>query len=326
MNETRKPLIEVEGLKTYFPIRSDLLNRKKRFVYAVDDVSFSIMEGETLGMVGESGCGKTTTGRTILRLTPATAGTAKYRGRNVLTMNKQEMVKTRQKMQMIFQDPYGSLNPRMTIRQIVEEAVAVHHLVPANELHDYIDDVLQRCEINKNYAERYPHEFSGGQRQRVGIARALAVKPDFIVADEPVSALDVSVKAQILNLIKDLQESMGLTYLFISHDLSVVKHISNRIAVMYLGALVELADRSIYDDPIHPYTQALLSAIPKSNPRQVKQRTIISGDLPNPANPPQGCKFHSRCVHCQPQCVEERPLLREYSPGHFVACHFAGRV
>jgi len=324
----RDTLIKVENLKTYFPIKNpNIFKREKRYVYAVDNISFEIKAGETLGLVGESGCGKSTTGRTMLRLVKATDGKVLFKDKNVFEMSKQEMVEMRRKMQIIFQDPYASLNPRMTVEQIVAEAVKMHKIVPEKDLMEYTGDIIHKCGLNRNYGNRYPHEFSGGQRQRVGIARALALQPEFVVCDEPVSALDVSVRAQILNLMKDLQEDMDLTYLFISHDLSVVKHISDRVAVMYLGTLVELTDKnSIYDNPMHPYTQALLSAIPKSNPRINKTRTVLVGDIPSPANPPKGCKFHTRCHFCQDICKEQVPELREVEPGHFVSCHFAGKL
>jgi peptide/nickel transport system ATP-binding protein len=291
-------------------------------VKAVDDVSFSIRKGETFGLVGESGCGKTTIGRTIIRLTEPTGGEAIVDGVNMFKMSRKNLRIARPKIQMIFQDPYSSLDPRMPIGEIIGEAVREHNIVPRSEYRDYILKIMKDCGLRPYYIDRYPHEFSGGQRQRICIARALALKPDLIIADEPVSALDVSIQAQIINLMKDLQEQRGLTYLFISHDLSVVEHISHTVGVMYLGSLVEKANkREIFQNPKHPYTRALLSAVPIPNPDIKMNRTILEGDIPSPANPPKGCKFHTRCPKCMEICKTQAPKFKEYENGHMVACH-----
>lgn len=321
MNQA-KPLLEVKNLKKSFPIRAGLFGRQVGEVKAVDDVSFTIYEGETLGIVGESGCGKSTTGRTILRLYEPTAGDIVFEGKSLLSLNAEEMRKARRDLQMVFQDPYSSLNPRKKVFDILEEPLIVHGIGNAKERKEMVYDLLREVGLDKHHAQRYPHQFSGGQRQRIGIARALSVKPKFIVADEPVSALDVSIQSQVLNLLQDLQEKYKLTYLFIAHDLSVVKHISNRVAVMYLGRVVELADsEELYKNPIHPYTQALLSAVPIPDPEVKRERIILKGDLPSPANPPKGCAFHPRCPYAMDVCKSERPDFTDQGGGHFVACH-----
>ena len=315
-------VLEVKNLKKYFAIKSGLLQRTVGHVKAVDDVSFSIKRGQTFGLVGESGCGKTTIGRTILRLTEPSGGNATIDGVDIFSLKKRELRTMRPKMQMIFQDPYSSLNPRLPVGEIIGEAAREHGLVSKEEYRDYILDVMESCGLRPYYIDRYPNEFSGGQRQRICIARALALKPDLIVADEPVSALDVSIQAQIINLMKDFQESRGLTYLFISHDLSVVEYISDTVGVMYLGNLVEVAPtKKLFKAPSHPYTNALLSAIPVPNPDVKLNRIILEGDIPSPANPPAGCKFHTRCRYCTERCKTETPVFKEIEPEHFVACH-----
>lgn len=318
-------LLEVKNLKKYFPITKGFLRKKVGEVKAVDDVSLFIKEGETLGIVGESGCGKSTLGRTLLRLYEPTAGEVAFRGINVLNANQEEMKELRKQMQVVFQDPYSSLNPRMTVFRIVSEGLIEHGIYnEGKELEDYVLEIMEKCGLAKYHMNRYPHEFSGGQRQRIGIARALALNPSFIVADEPVSALDVSIQSQILNLFNDLQEEYNISYMFISHDLSVVRYISHRVGVMYLGTMVELADKnSLFDNPRHPYTQALLSAVPEPDPRKKKKRIILEGDIPSPANPPTGCKFHTRCIYAEDICKEEIPEFRDLGGSHFVACHFA---
>ena len=314
-------LVEVQHLKQYFPAASDKLF-ERRYVKAVDDVSFSIDRGETLGLVGESGCGKTTTGRTLLRLYEPTAGKIFYDGQDI---THAKMLPYRRKMQIVFQDPYASLDPRMTVGDIVGEPIDIHKLASnKKERNEKIIEMLRRVGLNSEHANRYPHEFSGGQRQRIGIARALAVNPEFIVCDEPVSALDVSIQAQIVNMFEELQEEMGLTYLFIAHDLSIVKHISNRIGVMYLGKLVELADSyELTFHSLHPYTKSLISAIPLPDPKtsRTQQRIVLEGDVPSPLNPPSGCRFRTRCPYATELCAKEEPALREVQPGHFAACH-----
>ncbi len=318
--------IKVEHLKQYFPAGG--FGKNKKFVQAVDDVSFTINKGETLGLVGESGCGKTTTGRALLRLYEPTGGRFEYDGDVIFDVEKKEFAKMlpyRKRMQIVFQDPYASLDPRMTVGDIVGEAIDTHHLAAnKKERYDMVIEMLERVGLNSEHANRYPHEFSGGQRQRVGIARALAVKPEFIVCDEPISALDVSIQAQVLNMFEDLQNDLGLTYLFIAHDLSAVKHISNRIGVMYLGTMVELADSfEITQHPIHPYTQSLISAIPIADPKlaRASKRIILEGDVPSPVNPPSGCRFRTRCKYATEQCALEKPEFKEVEPGHFAACH-----
>ncbi len=321
------PILEVTDLKKYFPIKKGLFSRTVGHVRAVDGVSLSIGEGEVLGLVGESGCGKTTAGRCILRLIEPTSGSVKFEGREITGLPFGEMRQLRRQMQIIFQDPYSSLNPRLSIRSMLTEVLTVHGIAKGRAARERVSELLRMVGLSPSQAARYPHEFSGGQRQRIGIARALAVSPRLIVADEPVSALDVSIQAQIVNLLRDLQREMSLTYLFIAHDLSVVEHNSNRVAVMYLGRIVELA-RSIdlYRDPRHPYTVSLLSAIPSHDPDAKKTRIVLNGDVPNPANPPAGCRFHPRCFMAQPICSVEDPPLREVLPGHWSACHFAEQV
>jgi len=315
-------LLEVRNLKTYFPLKRGLLGRPRGFVKAVDDVSFFIRHGETLGLVGESGCGKTTTGKSILRLIEPTSGEIIFEGQDLMGLNQNQMRKMRREMQLIYQDPYSSLNPRLTVGEIIAEPLVVHDLLDRQGREERVRELLEVVGLSPDHMYRYPHEFSGGQRQRVGIARALALNPKFIVCDEPVSALDVSIQSQILNLLVDLQKEFGLTYLFIAHGLAAVKHISDRVAVMYLGKIVEIADSQvIYDRPLHPYTQALISAIPVPNPKIQKERILLEGDVPSPVNPPSGCRFHTRCRHCFERCREEEPPLVDKGNGHLVACH-----
>jgi len=315
-------LLEVKGLKKYFPIKKGIFSKTVGYVKAVDDVSFTIKRGETLGLVGESGCGKTTTGRAILRLIEPTAGSVKFNGEEVTTMEQARLREVRRKMQIIFQDPYSSLNPRITVGGMISEILKVHGLRKTEaEIKDRVEELLKLVGLNPLHARRYPHEFSGGQRQRIGIARALSVEPEFIVCDEPVSALDVSIQSQVLNLLMDLQEKFGLTYLFIAHDLSVVKHISDRVAVMYLGEVVEITDyKKLYADPKAPYTEALLSAVPVANPNINRQRIVLTGDVPSPANVPSGCYFHPRCPKVMTECNAVHPVLGEETTGHDVRC------
>jgi oligopeptide/dipeptide ABC transporter ATP-binding protein len=317
-------LLEVRNLKTYFPVTGGVLRRRTGWVKAVDDVSFAVKSGETLGLVGESGCGKTTVGRSIIRLTKPLSGQVMFQGRDILSLPAGEMKGVRKDLQIIFQDPYGSLNPRMTVADIVGEGLRVHGTENRQERDKVVADTLAAVGLRKEHARRYPHEFSGGQRQRIVIARALAVRPKFIVGDEPVSALDVSIQSQVLNLLKDLQKEFGLTYLFIAHDLSVVEYISDRVGVMYLGKLVELASADeLYKNPRMPYTKALLSAIPVPDPTVKKQRIVLQGEVPSPINPPSGCPFRTRCWMAQDVCAQQTPPLREVSAGHWAACHFA---
>jgi len=314
-------ILVVKNLKKYFPIKAGL-GEKKMVVKAVDDVSFSIKKGTTMGLVGESGCGKSTTGRTILRLYDKTDGTVLFDGVDVHSLSKKELRKLRTKMQIIFQDPYSSLSPRLPIGEIIGEAVREHGLVPKEELDDYVTKIMLSCGLQPYHKDRYPHEFSGGQRQRICIARAIALNPEFVVCDEPVSALDVSVQAQVINLLKDLQDELGLTYLFVSHDLSVVEHISDTVGVMYLGGMVELgATEDIFENPLHPYTKALFSAIPTPDPEVKTDRIILEGSIPSPANPPSGCKFHTRCSECMEICKTEVPVEKNMGNGHMVRCH-----
>ena len=315
-------ILEVSHLKKYFPVKGGFFGGATGTVKAVDDVSFQIKRGTTMGLVGESGCGKSTTGRTILRLIEKTSGTILFNGEDVNAADKKRLRELRTKMQIIFQDPYSSLSPRLPVGEIIGEAVRQHNLVPKEQYNDYITQVMLNCGLQEYHKDRYPHEFSGGQRQRICIARALALKPGFIVCDEPVSALDVSIQAQIINLLKELQEKMELTYLFISHDLSVVEHISDTIGVMYLGGLVETGStEDIFANPLHPYTKALFSAIPMPDPDRKSTRMILEGDIPSPANPPQGCKFHTRCRECMAVCKEQAPEARDMGNGHVVRCH-----
>jgi oligopeptide transport system ATP-binding protein len=316
-----QPLIEVTNLKKYFPIKKGIFSRIAGYVKAVDGLDFTIYKGETLGLVGESGCGKSTTGRAILQLLEPTEGEVKYEGKNLVGMNTGELRKLRKDMQMVFQDPYASLDPRLTVGDIIAEPLEIHNIAQGKEKDRRIDELLNVVGLSSYHAKRYGHEFSGGQRQRIGIARALALNPKLIVADEPVSALDVSIQSQVINLMQDLQEQFELTYLFIAHDLSVVKHISNRIGVMYLGRIVELANRSeLFDSPMHPYTKALLSAVPTPNPLIKKERIVLRGDVPSPANPPSGCTFHPRCTECMEICKTVKPEFKKVE-GRYIACH-----
>ena len=329
--DDRDIILEVNGLKQHFPIAKDFFGKPTAFLRAVDGVSFKLERGKTLGVVGESGCGKTTLGRTILRLYDVTEGSAIYHTvddtgnkteYDLAKISRKQFYDLRTELQLIFQDPYSSLPPRMTVGDIIGEAVRIHNIVPADKVSSYVREVMERCGLQPHHYDRYPHEFSGGQRQRICIARALAVKPKLVICDEPVSALDVSIQAQIINLLKKLQREEGMSYIFISHDLSVVKYISDEIAVMYLGNIVEMGNtKEICQNAQHPYTQALFSAVPVANPHRKSEPVALEGELPSPANPPKGCKFHTRCKYCTDKCREEAPAMTEVAPGHFVACH-----
>jgi len=322
--DNREALLNVDMLKMHFPIKRGVFQRTVGHVHAVDEITFKVYKGETLGLVGESGCGKSTTGRAILQLYRPTAGHVYFEGRDLTTMKGEDLRSTRKRMQMIFQDPYASLNPRMTVEEIVGEPLIVHNMAKGREVREMVKELLGLVGLNPAYVDRYPHEFSGGQRQRIGVARSLSLSPSLIVCDEPISALDVSIQAQVINLLEDMQEKFDLTYLFIAHDLSVVRHISDRVAVMYLGILVELASRDeLYAKPLHPYTQALLSAVPIPDPivEEKRRRVILTGDVPSPINPPSGCRFRTRCPLAVDICAEKKPEWREIGPEHFVACH-----
>ncbi|MFZ5912397.1 MAG: ABC transporter ATP-binding protein [Chloroflexota bacterium] len=323
--EANNVLLHVDNLVKYFPIKKGIIFQKEvAAVRAVDGISFDVQQGETLGLVGESGCGKSTTGRSILQLYRPTSGSVVFDGVDLVALKGEDLRKMRRKMQMIFQDPYASLNPRMTVGEIIGEPLIVHNLASSKEVEERVSHLLELVGLNPAFANRYPHEFSGGQRQRIGVARALSLQPSFIVCDEPISALDVSIQAQVVNLLEDLQAQFNLTYLFVAHDLSMVRHISNRVAVMYLGIIVELASRNeVYTNPLHPYTQALLSAVPIPDPvaDAKRKRVILEGDVPSPVNPPSGCRFRTRCPIAEAVCAEQRPEFREARPGHFVACH-----
>ncbi|MBQ6366065.1 MAG: ATP-binding cassette domain-containing protein [Oscillospiraceae bacterium] len=315
-------LLEVDDLVKYFPIKTGFFKRTTGYVKAVDGISFKIERGKTMGLVGESGCGKSTCGRTILRLLEKTSGNVRIDGKDIFAMNREELRTFRPQAQIVFQDPYSSLSPRLPVGEIIGEAVREHGIIDASEFDSYVTRVMNACGLPEYYKGRYPHEFSGGQRQRICIARALALNPQFIVCDEPVSALDVSIQAQVINLLKDLQKEFGLTYLFISHDLSVVEHISDTVGVMYLGNMVEFSEtEKIFSKPLHPYTQALFSAIPIPDPDVKINRIVLEGSIPSPADPPQGCKFHTRCAGCMEKCKQIAPEYREVEPGHFCACH-----
>jgi oligopeptide transport system ATP-binding protein len=317
------PLLAVKHLKKHFPIKGGVFSKTIGYVYAVDDINFTLEKGETLGLVGESGCGKSTTGRTILRLIEPTDGAICFEGQDITTLDKSAMRALRREMQIIFQDPYASLNPRMTVGSIIGEPLEIHKIAKGSEKEERVASLLQKVGLRAEDMRKYPHEFSGGQRQRIGIARALALNPKLIVCDEPVSALDVSIQAQVINLLEDLQAEFGLSYLFIAHNLNVVEHISNRVAVMYLGQIVELAsDEELYKNPQHPYTEALLSAVPIPDPTVKKKRIILEGDVPSPINPPKGCHFHTRCMYKDKICEEVEPEFKDIGGGHWVACHF----
>ncbi|WLR54095.1 dipeptide ABC transporter ATP-binding protein [Mesobacillus subterraneus] len=315
-------LLKVDGLKKYFPITGGILGKQTGAVKAVDDISFWVNKGETLGLVGESGCGKSTTGRMLMRLIDPTEGQVVFEGKDLVTLSDNDMRKARKDMQMVFQDPFASLNPRHTVEKILEEPLIVHGIGTKKERKQMVREMLEVVGLSSYHAKRYPHQFSGGQRQRIGIARALMTRPKLIIADEPVSALDVSIQSQVLNLLEDLQKEFQLTYIFIAHDLGVVRHISDRVGVMYLGRLVEITEADkLYEKPLHPYTRALLSAVPIPDPDVKREQELLTGDIPSPANPPQGCAFHTRCKECMDICKTDRPVLKEIEPGHFAACH-----
>jgi oligopeptide transport system ATP-binding protein len=317
----KQPLVEVKNLRKYFPIKKGIFSRTVNHVKAVDGLDFTIYKGETLGLVGESGCGKSTTGRTILQLLKPSEGEVLYEGKNLVAMPKNELRKLRRDLQIVFQDPYASLDPRLTVGEVISEPLEIHNICSGKEKQKRVEKLLNDVGLNSFHANRYAHEFSGGQRQRIGIARALALNPKLIVADEPVSALDVSIQSQVITLLQDLQEQYNLTYLFIAHDLSVVKHISDRVGVMYLGRIVEIGDKDdIYDNPLHPYTKSLLSAVPVPNPLVKRERIILKGDVPSPSNPPTGCTFHTRCSECMEICRTERPKFKQVE-GRYIACH-----
>jgi oligopeptide/dipeptide ABC transporter ATP-binding protein len=323
-NGNSKNLIEVKNLVKYYPVRGGVFRRIVAWVQAVDDVSFTIKKGETLGLVGESGCGKTTVGHTLLRLIPHTSGSVIFDGKDVFELGGNELKEIRRYMQIVFQDPYASLDPRLPVGESIAEGLKIHQVGSARDRVEYVVDTLRKVGMEDYHANRYPHEFSGGQRQRIGIARALALQPQFIVLDEPVSALDVSIQAQVLNILRDLQDEFRLTYLFVAHNLAVVEHISDRVAVMYLGKIAEMAPRSdLFSRPLHPYTQALMSAIPLPDPTVERDRIILPGDVPSPLNPPPGCRFHPRCPIARENCAVDEPELRELRPEHFVSCHYA---
>jgi len=318
-----QPLLEVKDLKKYFPIKGGIFSKTIGYVQAVDGISFALYPGETVGLVGESGCGKSTAARAILRLIEPSGGEVSFEGQDILKLGKKPMRALRRQMQIIFQDPYASLNPRMTVASIVGEPLEIHKIAKGRQKEEKVANILEKVGLRPEHMRRYPHEFSGGQRQRIGIARALALNPKLIIGDEPVSALDVSIQAQVINLLEDLQKEFNLTYLIIAHDLSVVEHISNRVAVMYLGKIVELAsDRELYQNPSHPYTEALLSAVPRPDPTIKKQRIILAGDVPSPINPPSGCRFHTRCLYAKADCNTVEPQLQDIGGGHHVACHY----
>ena len=326
MSAQQKVLVRVEGLSKHFPVMKGIFRRQVGSIKAVDGLDFEVYARETLGLVGESGCGKSTTGRVILKLYPATEGRIEFKGQDVAKLKGKALRALRLQMQMVFQDPQDSLNPRMTVGSIIAEPLEEHRVAKGKEKRERVESLLKAVGLNPRFTNRYPHEFSGGQRQRIGIARALALNPEFIVCDEPIAALDVSIQAQVVNLLEDLQAELGLTYLFISHDLSMIRHIADRVAVMYLGKIVELAmSDDLYRDPLHPYTKALLSAVPTHNPEleEKRERIILSGDVPSPANPPSGCRFRTRCPIAKPECSEREPEWRELRPGHRVACHLA---